>query len=305
MQSPPLKSWLLLTALGLVWGASFMSVTLALEGFGPITVAALRISIGALALLAIARLMGVGLPSTSTPTGRRTWGFAMGMALFSNAFPFMLLSWAQQSVPSGFAGVTMAGVPLLVLPLAHVFVPGERLTLRRLLGFVVGFAGVVVLIGPENILAGGDGPFVARLACIAAAACYAIGSIITRRAPPGPLMGFSAAALLLATMLMLPMALLIEGVPDAPGVASIGAVAYLGILPTAIATIVLVHLIQTAGPSFLSLVNYQVPVWAVILGAVVLAEPVPPQTAMALGLILAGLFIARARRRKPPLPSGA
>ena len=115
------------------------------------------------------------------------------MAVFSNALPFTLLAWGQRQVTSGFAGITMAVVPLLVLPLAHVFVPGERLTPRKAAGFAIGFAGVVVLIGTGGTEPG-DAPALARLACVAASACYAIGAIVTRLAPSGSSLAFGAGA---------------------------------------------------------------------------------------------------------------
>jgi drug/metabolite transporter (DMT)-like permease len=288
--APSPLAWLFLVLLGLTWGASFLGVALALEGFGPLAIAASRIAIAAAILTGLAFATGAGLPPAGTPRGRRIWLHCVGMGLFSNALPFALLAWAQQRVSSGFAGISMAVVPLLVLPLAHVFVPGERMTLRKVVGFAVGFAGVVVLIGPLDD-AGGTG--VARLACVAASCSYAIGAIITRLAPPGPYLGFGAGGLIVAAALILPPALILEGWPDAPPAAAVAGVLYLGIFPTALATMMLVYVIQSAGPSFLSLVNYQVPVWAVILGLAFLGEELPPQFLGALALILAGLAISQ------------
>jgi drug/metabolite transporter (DMT)-like permease len=141
--SPPLTAWLLLALLGLIWGASFLGVAKALTGFGPFWVSAIRISLAAAILLAVTFASGQGLPPGGSAHGRRIWLCAAGMAVFSNALPFTLLSWGQSHVSSGYAGITMAVVPLLVLPLAHVFVPGERMTPRKAAGFAVGFAGVV------------------------------------------------------------------------------------------------------------------------------------------------------------------
>ncbi len=294
MPSPTASSWTLLICLGLIWGASFPAVELALMGFQPLSIAAFRIALAAIAILILTFAIGVGLPPINTRTGRRIWLHAAGMGILSNALPFSLLSWGQQHVTSGFAGITMAGLPLLVLPLAHFLVPGERMTARKVIGFVVGFLGVVVLIGPARIAEGGADAL-ARLACVGAVVCYACGSIVTRRAPQGPLLSFSAAALLVATLILLPLAVTIDGRPtQVPGPALAGVI-YLGLLPTALATLMLVHIIKTAGPSFLSLVNYQVPVWAVILGTVFLNEPLPAQLLVALALILGGLVIAQTR----------
>ncbi len=294
MENVSTGNWLRLLGLGLIWGASFMAVTVALRGFGPLTVAALRLALGALVLVALVQAGGRGLPKLSQPGGAAIWLFALGMALASNAVPFSLLSWAQKSVASGFAGVCMAVVPLIVLPLAHLFVPGEAMNLRRLVGFVIGTCGVVVLIGPGAFAStGAETEMLARLACVGAAGCYAIGAILTRRCPTVDPISLSAAVLLLAGVIMLPAALAVEGLPAAPGWDAVLAVLYLGLLPTALAQILLVQVIRTAGPTFMSLVNYQVPVWSVLLGVVLLAEPLPPSLLAALGLILLGVGLSQ------------
>ena len=291
-----LLDWLFLACLGLIWGASFMAVKLALGGFGPMSIAAIRISMAAVVLLAVVFLTGRRLPSLADPTGRRIWLFCIGMGLFSNAIPFFLLGWGQLRVASGFAGITMSAVPLLILPLAHFLVPGERLTPRKALGFAMGFAGVLILIGPSALeSAGGDLEGLARLACFGAAACYAIGSIFTRLCPPVHPFAFGAAALSVASVLLVPSALWVEGLPASPGATPLLAVLYLGLGPTALATLMLVRVIRSAGPSFLGLVNYQVPVWSVVFGVSFLGEHLPPQFLMALAVILGGLAISQIR----------
>ncbi len=299
--APGWRNWALLSFLGLVWGGSFPAVEVALDGFGPLFIAAARISIAAVMLLAIAWRAGHGLPRMRAPTGRRIWLHALGMAIFTNALPFALLSWGQQYVTSGFAGITMAVVPLVVLPLAHFLVPGEAMTPRKGLGFAVGFVGVVILIGPQSLLltSGATLEPIARLACLGATVCYALGSIITRLSPPVSQLSFSAASLAIAAVIMVPVALLFEGLPAAPVPADAwAAIAYLGLIPTALATVILVRIIRDAGPSFMSLVNYQVPVWAALMGVVFLSEQLPTRFVAALGLILAGLAVSQARRRK-------
>lgn len=295
---PGLINWIKLITLGIIWGASFMAVSVALEGMGPMSVAAIRIVIGALSVLALIRAMGIALPDPRSRDGRIIWVTAFGMGLFSNALPFTLLSWGQTYVASGFAGVCMAIVPLFVLPLSHVFVPEERMTLRRTLGFSVGFAGVLVLIGLDAFAsAGSDFESLARIACLGASLCYAIGAIITRLCPQVNMLSLSAAALICGAAMIVPVALWQEGVPSLPATTPLLAILYLGIFPTAVAQILLVQVARSAGPSFLATVNYQVPVWSVIFGALLLSEAVPPQLFAALALILGGLLLSRQPRR--------
>lgn len=286
---PTLGNWIGLIVLGLIWGASFLGVAVALEGVSPIWIATARIVIGALTLSVIAWAMGVRLVLS-----RPVLAFAAGMAILSNALPFYLLSWSQQHVTSGFAGITMAAIPLFVLGLAHVFVAGEGLTRPKAIGFALGLVGVAVLIGP-GVLArsGSDFETFARFGCLLAALCYALGSIVTRRCPEVHPVAFGMIALWIASAVMMPVALVTEGVPPLPELRPMLAVLYLGLLPTGYATLLLVGIIRSAGPSFLSQVNYHVPVWSVMLGALVLGEEVPGRFVLALAIILAGLMLAR------------
>jgi len=288
------RHWFQLGFLGLVWGASFMFMKIALDGVGPFVLAASRVVLGSAFLLVILYAMGKRLPGWRSRNDRVIWGFALGVAALGNAVPFVMLAWGQQVVASGFAGVSMAVIPLFTLPLAHFLVPGERMHLRRLVGFVMGTLGVIVLIGAAAFdSTGADLELLARLACIAAACGYALGSIITRLCPDVDKLVLSVAVLLLAAILLLPIALWQEGVPTGLDGRTIGALLYIAVLPTAIAQVVLVTLTREAGPSFLTLVNYQVPVWAVLFGAVFLLEPLPAGLLLGMALILGGIALSQ------------
>ncbi|TVP70853.1 MAG: DMT family transporter [Rhodobacteraceae bacterium] len=293
MPSPPTPAnWIGLIALGLIWGASFLGVAVALEGVSPVWIATSRIVIGALTLWAISMVMGVRLQLSP-----QLLLFAGGMAILSNALPFFLLGWSQQHVTSGFAGITMAAIPLFVLGLAHLLVAGEGLTRPKALGFALGLIGVGVLIGPGLMAStGSEFETWARLGCLSAALCYALGSIVTRRCPEVHPVAFGVLALAIASAVMLPIALIVDGVPPLPAIRPALAVLYLGLLPTGYATLLLVSIIRSAGPSFLSQVNYHVPVWSVLLGVVVLGEDLPGRFILALAIILAGLMLARRSR---------
>lgn len=294
--APTLQAWILLAILGLIWGSSFAGAKYALLGFEPLTIAAGRIALGALLLTGVSYALGHGLPKITGAADRRIWLHALGMALFSNVVPFSLLNWGQQYVDSGFAGISMAVVPLFVLPLAHFLIPGDRMTILKTIGFCLGFVGVLILIGPAALVAG-DADLVAfgRLACVAASCCYATGAIITRLSPQVHPIAFASAGLVLGALIAVPLALWVEGLPEmsAQEPIALAALVYLGVFPTALATFMLVYIISTVSPTFLSLVNYQVPVWAAILGVVLLAETLPAAFLAALALILCGLAISQ------------
>lgn len=291
--NPGLLNWFLILALGVIWGAAFLSVSVALEGFGPLTVASFRVAIAAIVLSVIASVMGQGLHKVPS---REAWGFILAIGLGATALPFVMLAWGQQYVPSAFAGVTMGAVPLLVLPLVYVFSPEEGIGPRRIIGMILGFAGLVLLIGPGS----GDAAETAnqtwgKLAFLASACCYAAGSVTTRRAPKMPPLAFAAGGMLCAAIVLLPLSLAVEGWPEAwparPGLALL----YAALLPTALAAVIRVRVITTAGSLFMSLTSYMVPVWSVIFGILLLSEDLPANLYLGLGLILAGIALSQWR----------
>lgn len=283
-------SWLMIATLGLTWGGTFMIIEIALEGLTPFWLAAGRIGFAALLMAVIWGARGFRLFEAPAQKGDH-WTL-MVIGPLSSAVPFMLLAWGQQFVTSGFAGVSMAAVALIVLPLAHFLVPGERFTLRKGIGFSIGFAGVCVLIGTQAFESSGVSMEPAgRLACIGAAFCYALSSILIRRLPQVDPIGLAAALLLAGAALVIPLAFVVEGAPQLPDTRTLIAVVFLGLVPTAAASLLRVLVVRSAGPVFMSLTGYQVPVWSVVLGAAFLGEPLPASLLWALALILVGVAL--------------
>jgi drug/metabolite transporter (DMT)-like permease len=280
--------------LGLIWGGTFMVVAIALRGYGPVTVACARTTLGALALVSLALVLRRPLPAASAPL----LGYGVAIGVLTAAVPFLLLAWGIQHVPSAFAGLAMAVLPLFVLPLAHWLVPGDRLTLRRTLGFALGLAGAAVLIVPGiGGAASGDLAALGRMACLAATVCYAVGSILTRLCPPVDGLWLSAGSLCVGAVILVPAMLLTEGVPGSADPVVLAALIFLGLFPTGLAALLRVQVIRSAGPSFMTLVNYQVPVWSIFFGWLVLSERLPPTFFLALAAIAAGLAVSQSGRR--------
>ena len=288
MQIPSLTNWLSILALGVIWGGTFMVVSIALQGYGPLTVACARTTLGAAALLVLMRALNRPLPRFDG----RMWKYLIVIGLLNTALPFALLSWGQQYVPSAFAGISMAALPLFVLPLAHIFTD-EKLSTRNLVGVTLGFVGAVVLIGPSILRIGSGWEPLGQIACIAAALSYAISSIMTRRCPPIDPITMAALLLVVGAIALIPAMLIVEGVPNIADRTSTIAIIFLGIVPTALAALLRVHTIRSAGAVFLTLVNYQVPVWSMIFGAWILSEILPLRFFIALGLIMFGLIISQ------------
>ena len=160
--------------------------------------------------------------------------------------------------------------------------------------FLIGFAGIVVLLGPDALVPlGGRIELAGQLACLGAAACYAVSSILMRRLPTVDPIGLSAVLLAIGAAAVIPAALLKEGLPPPIDTRTLLALAFLGLVPTAAANLLRVMVIRTAGPVFMSLTNYQVPVWAVLIGVVFLGEPLRASLLVATVLILIGVALSQ------------
>lgn len=295
MQRRPLIDWLLLGVLAGVWGVGFVFIDLTLDTIPPATLVALRLFIAASVLTIVMRIRGLRLPRTLA-----AWRPFFVMGLVGNAVPFLLISWGQLRVDSGVAGVLMGVMPLATVLLAHYFVQGERMTPRVALGFGVGFLGLGFLSGPEALreLGGEPSELVRQAAILTAAVCYSVNTIIARRVTSRDALITSASVMWAASLLVLPFALYF----DRPwtleaSTRSVLAVIWLGVVSTGLAMVVYYRVVQTAGPTFLSLMNYMIPVVALVSGVVVLGERVENSAIVGLVFILVGLSISQLAAR--------
>ena len=271
-----------------LWGTSFLFTAISVRTVDPITVVFYRLALGALVLALVVFARGQAFPREL-----RTWGGFLLMAIAGNALPFFLISWGQQTVDSGVAGMIMAIMPLMTMLLAHYFVEGETLNRYKIIGFILGITGVIILLGP--VFEGGSRAFISGLAIFTAATCYAVNAILIKRLPSfSPMVG-ACGVLVMATLVMLPAWLLLAPENNSISQESMISVIWLGIGPTGIATIVLFIVIGRAGPTFLSTINYLIPVVAFFAGAWLLSEPVGWQHYVALVAILTGIAITRVR----------
>ena len=287
-RAPHAGDWLSLLALTVLWGSAFFFNELALASFTPSVLVAGRIVIATVLIYGYLRLTGETLPRAG-----RAWFPIVVLAVFGNVLPFHLIARAQLHITSSLAGILMAVMPLFVLTLAHFFVPGARLTASRLAGFFVGFAGVTVIIGPEFLRGlAGNTALLGTIAALGAALSYSISTIYARRLGAGDPVRRAAGMLIVASILATPAALLELPAIAVPGLASVAALIVLGLLATGFATLLYFRLVQGPGPTFLSFVNYLVPAWAVIAGALLLDEALSTSVFLGLALILSGIGLS-------------
>lgn len=289
-EAPGVKGWSGLGLLALVWGSAFAFIAVGVQTLPPSFVAFGRLALAALLLTAWTLHRRRPLPSLRDP--RWIWFAALGF--FGNTLPFVLIAIGQREVPSGVAGILMGMTPLAIIAAAHFALPGERLTPWKAAGFIIGFSGIVLLMGPSALNGMLSTSFLMQLLIFGATLAYATNAILYQAGPETSPSVVAAASLICAAVLAAPLALydLVFGPPIAPSLASVAAVAALGLLPTALAAIVYMGIARKVGAAFIALVNYAVPVVAALVG-VALGETLGLNAWAALAVILTGIFVAR------------
>lgn len=287
---PGAGDYALLLTLAAIWGSSFLFIKLSVETVPAATTTAIRLAVAAIFLLAVAWRAGQAMPR-----GRRLWGLILIAALFGNALPFTLISWGEEAIDSGLAAILIAVMPLSTILLAHVFTHDEKLNARKAAGVALGFAGIVVLIGPEKLTRLGDDTL-RQLAVAGAAFCYGINAIVTKSLVGLPRRALAAAVMTASALMLLPVSLLLDRPWELQASAqSLLSILALGVAHTAIGTLMLFAIIGRQGASFFSQINFLVPVFGVFWGVALLAERPPADAYWALALILAGVALARGR----------
>ncbi len=295
-QSHPVSHWLGLGTLVVFWGSSFAMTKLAVASVSPAFVVSIRLWV---AVLIIAGLL---MWRREMPGGGwRIWRWYALLGVMGNNIPFFLITWGTKYIDSGLAGILMGIVPLIVVSMAHFFVPGERMTTGKAFGFIIGFSGVIVLIGPAVLLdiSGSGMALIAQLAILLATLCYAAHTIVARLMPEQNTYQVTFGVLFSAALFSLPMALVLspQGL-EAASMISVGMSVLLGIFPTALAGLIMFWLIRKAGPSFISLSNYLIPAFALAAGVVFMNESLSWSLLAGFSLILFGIWVSSLRRRE-------
>ncbi|WP_019961027.1 DMT family transporter [Woodsholea maritima] len=287
--TPAKEAYLGLAAIILMWGTSFAAIKIALTSTPIWGVVLIRLIIGAIVLTGWALYRGRRFP----PLKDKRWLWFLVLGFMGYTLPFFLITTGQTHVSSGLAGILIGAMPIATVALAHFFVPGEGMTGQKLIGFLIGFAGVIMVIGPSALRDLGGEHFLSQLMIFGAALAYASNVIIARLAPETPPSVAGAGMLIGAVIWALPLG--IWQISQMDALAHLDAslcILWLGLVPTGIASVIYMQLIRTAGPSFFSQVNYFVPVMAALIG-VAMGEPLGWSAFIALGVILAGVWIAK------------
>lgn len=281
------KHWIVFITLGLIWSSSFMWVEIVIRELGAITLVAYRVLFGLLFGIAVVIIQKIKLPRTF-----KEWAPLFVLGLTNLAIPFFLITWAQFYIDSGVASILDATVPLFTILAAHFILHDDKMTVPKVLGLVIGFIGVVVLMIKD--INEGTSTLLGQLAVILACVFYAASSIIARKTTEDtPAVLRSVGSLISATVVMWVASFIFESpikIPTLP--ITWVALAWLGILGSGLAFVMLFYLIHEIGPTRTTMVTYLFPLGGVTLGTIVLNEPLTWQIITGAILIIASLVIA-------------
>lgn len=287
------RAWVELFLLGAIWGGVFLAARLALNEIGVLTTVAHRTFWAALVLWGV--VLWLRLP---LPTSPRLWGAFAIMGLLNNLLPFALLNWSQLYIESGLTSIFNATTAVFGVIVAALFFRDERLTARKLVGVALGFSGVAIAIGIEN-LARFDPRALAQWAALGATLCYALAGVWARKTMSGLAPQVAAAGMVTCSAAMtLPLAWVVDGpISLTLWPVTWGAIAYASVVATALAYLLYYRVLATAGSGNLMLVTLLIPPFAITLGALVLGEALAPRAYGGFALLALGLLILNRHRR--------
>lgn len=282
-------NYILLVGLGMIWGSSYLFIRIAVAEVPPFTLVAARLLLAALLLIAALRATGRPIPK-----GRKLWAAYAVMGFLSGTLPYVLISWGEQYIHSSLAALLQATMPMFTVILASFLANDEHLSWTVVLGVFLGFLGVAVLMLPD-LRHGLQANLLGQLAVVASSLSYAGATVFARnrlrgQAPLTSTMG----QMTMGALFTLPLSLLIDR-PFAlsPSLTAIVAWLALTILGTVVAYVIYYALIERTSATFVSTVTYIIPIVGLILGALVLDEPVTINLLISTALIIIGVLMVR------------
>ena len=292
---PSLFPYILLSLLIVIWGSAFAALKISLLTIPPLWVMSLRLIIGSLTIAIVFLIMKKKLPLTV-----EFWKWSLLIGFLGFSVPFSIISWGAQYIPSSLVAILMGANPIITLILAYFFLPNSSLNFRMIIGVFIGLIGIILLIGFGNINSDlYKGQFIyGQLAVLTGTFSFAIASILLKNSPQEHSFERALGSLICGSFIGLFLAYFYSKSPlQIYQISSESAVSLvlLGIFPTGIATVIWFKIISLKGPLFLSLVNYLIPIWALILGILLLSEKINFIIGFGLILITIGVWMIEKR----------
>ncbi|GAB5510356.1 MAG: DMT family transporter [Hyphomicrobiales bacterium] len=284
-------AWALLLLLAFIWGGSFVFAKVAVAEIPPFTLVLLRVGLAAATLWLVCLATGVPMPRTLA-----AWGAYMVMGLLNNVIAFSLIFTGQQEIGASLASILNGSMPFFTVLIAGILLADEKFSTRKIIGIAIGFAGVVLIIGPRHLLGLGD-HLLSELMLVGAAVSYAFASVWGRRFAGENPMATATGQLTMSTLMMIPIASLVDHpwTLPMPSLATLGSVIALAVVCTAFAYVLFFRILDMAGATNVSLVTMLVPVSATLLAVPLLDERLELLTIVGFAIITLGLLVLDGR----------
>ncbi len=287
MTSPKSIDYILLSVLSLIWASAFFNIKIATYSYGPLTIAFLRIFLGAVLIVILCYFKNIKIEAFS-----KDWYWFALIGFVNLVIPFFLIAYGVQKIQSNLAAILMSTTPLSSAILAHFFTKTEKINFTKIVGVIVGFLGIIILFS-DNILINNENLFYA-LMILVGSTFYVIGGILTLKISKKKNENLTSSILIWGSLIIFPIAMYYEQPWNlAPRLDSTLSLIYLGIFPTGIAWLIRFHILKKNGLVFHSQVAYLIPIFGVILGYVFLKEVITFKVLIALFAVILGFYFVR------------
>ena len=289
--------YILLLLLIVMWGSSFAALKVSLETIPPLWVMSLRLVIGCLTITTFFLILRKNLPLTLD-----FWKWSLIIGFLGFSVPFSIISWGTQFIPSSLVAILMGANPIITLILAYFFLADNTLTIRMVIGIFLGLLGIILLIGFGNINADlYKAEFIyGQLAVLTGTFSFALASILLKNLPQEHSFERTLGSLICGSIICLFLAYFFSNSSleiHEISIKSAVSLTLLGIFSTGIASVIWFKVIALKGPVFLALVNYLIPVWALILGIFLLNERINFIVGFGLIFITIGIWLIEKRTK--------
>ena len=279
--------YIFLVLLAFIWASAFFNIKIATYSYGPLTIAFLRIFLGAIPVILLCFIKKIKIEAFS-----KDWYWFAAIGIINLVIPFFLIAHGVKSVQSNLAAILMATTPLSASVLAHFFVKNEKINFTKSFGVLIGFSGIVFLFS-DNILINKNN-IISALLILCGSTFYVIGGLLTLKISNKKNENVTASILIWGTLILLPISFFIEQPWNlSPRLDSTISLLYLGVFSTGIAWLLRFHILKNNGLVFQSQVAYLIPIFGVILGFFILGELITSKIIISLITIIVGIYFVK------------
>ena len=287
MKEPTLTDYIFLVVLAIIWASAFFNIKIATYSYGPVTIAFLRILLGAIPVIGLCFFKKIKIEAFS-----KDWYWFAAIGIINLVIPFFLIAYGVQKVQSNLAAILMASTPLSATVLAHFFTKNEKINFIKVLGVMIGFSGIVFLYS-DNILIN-ENNFISALLILGGTTFYVIGGLLTLKVSNKKNENVTASILIWATIFLLPITAYTEQPWNLnPRLDSTISLVYLGVFSTGLAWLMRFRILKNNGLVFQAQVAYLIPIFGIVLGYIFLNEIITSKVIVAVVAVVLGIYFVR------------